>query len=226
MVDYSRVVVEKPWGSEKAIYQSPEVEVWLLYIKKGQKTSLHSHPNKKTSLCVLGGAVKTSFLTGNPITLLPSEKINIHPKVFHQTECWSSEGAWVIEMESPPDKNNLVRIRDKYGRVGQGYETTTQVREDFSDNIELNRPIKIGDCQLELTQPENTFIDWKNGNTTFIGDLRYLDQYKSLFILEGAINCGDFPVIEKGDATDPNVLRQLVEEFGYNTLKILGIKRC
>jgi mannose-6-phosphate isomerase-like protein (cupin superfamily) len=84
MTDYSKVVVSKPWGSEKIIYQSPDVEVWLLDIKKGQKTSLHSHPNKKTSLCVLSGAVKTSFLTGNPVTLLPSEKINIHPKVFHQ----------------------------------------------------------------------------------------------------------------------------------------------
>lgn len=225
MTDYSKVVIQKPWGCEKIIYQSPDVEVWLLYIRKGQKTSLHAHPNKKTSLCVLGGAVKTSFLTGNPITLLPSEKINIHPKVFHQTECWSSE-AWVIEMESPPDKNNLVRIRDQYGRVGQGYETASVERTIFDDNIELNKPIQIGDCKLELTEPANEFIDWNNGNTTFIGDLRYLEQYRSLFILEGSIKCGNFPVIEKGDATDPNILRQLVEEFGYDTLKILGIRRC
>ena len=225
-MDYTNTITVKPWGNERLIYNSPEVEVWLLKLNKGAKTSLHSHPNKKTSLCVLSGAVKTSFLTGNPVTLLPSEKINIHPKVFHQTECWSSQGALVIEMESPPDKNNLVRIRDTYGRVGQGYETTVIERTEFSENLQLNKSIQIGDCQLDLTEPENDFIDWSNGNTTFIGDLRYLDQYKSLFILEGAIKCGDFPVIEAGDATDPAVLRHLVEEFGYSPLRILGIKRC
>lgn len=42
--------VKKPWGEEYLLYQNDDVAIWHLYIDPKQKTSLHSHPNKKTGL--------------------------------------------------------------------------------------------------------------------------------------------------------------------------------
>ena len=38
-IDYSKLVVRKPWGYEYLIYQSKDVAVWILYIKKNQLTN-------------------------------------------------------------------------------------------------------------------------------------------------------------------------------------------
>lgn len=211
-MDYSKVEVCKPWGKEFPIYQTPECEVWLLKINKDERTSMHNHPNKKTALAVVGGCVKVHMVNSS-FSLLPSEKINIRPGVFHQTECWSAQGALVVEMEVPPDKSNLVRMRDKYGRVGKGYETDIVSRDDFSENLEMSKKTLIGECELEI---------WDSD----LISLEQLDTYRSLFILDGELKCGDFPVIGPGDATDPKVLTQLSEEFGPRPLKLLGIKRA
>lgn len=209
-MDYSKVIVPKNWGSEYCIYQSSKCEVWLLYLNKDSETSMHAHPNKKTALAVLEGCVKVNLLS-TVFPLLPSEKINIRPGVFHKTECWSGQGAIVIELESPPDKTNLVRMRDRYGRAGKPYETEVIAREDFSENLELWKEVEIGECCLTM---------FKTHEFARIGD------YHSLFVLDGQLESNGFPVIGVGDATDPNKLYDLMEEFGYRELTLLGIKRC
>ena len=60
--DYSNVVVEKPWGYEYLIYCNDIVAIWILFIKMGAQTSMHCHPNKKTSLVVLDGTVRCKTL--------------------------------------------------------------------------------------------------------------------------------------------------------------------
>ena len=62
--DYSKVVVKKPWGYEYLIFENESVAVWILYLKEGALTSMHCHPNKKTSLVVLQGNVVCSTLIG------------------------------------------------------------------------------------------------------------------------------------------------------------------
>ena len=49
---------------------------------------------------------------------------------FHSTEAFSAlpilphseNGVWVMEIESPPIKTDLVRMTDEYGRAGASYE--------------------------------------------------------------------------------------------------------
>lgn len=214
-MDYSKVLVPKHWGKEYLIYSNPLCEIWLLHIKGGESTSMHTHPDKKTALAVISGKVKVSFLTGG-FDIVPPQKINIRPGVFHQTECLSDDGALVLELESPPDKANLVRMRDRYGRVGQGYETETKPREDFSENLELGKVTQIGDCSLEMFDLQEEML---NSDSP-------LFNFQSLFIVDGQLECNNFPVMKVGDATDPVILSQLIEEFGYKPLKIVGIKRC
>ena len=52
---------------------------------------------------------------------------------FHKTRALSAEGVHVIEVEIPPDKNDLIRLRDEYGRVDKGYEK--ERKTDISDGI-------------------------------------------------------------------------------------------
>ena len=43
--DYSKVVVRKPWGYEYLIFSNEKSAVWILFLKAGEQTSMHCHPN-------------------------------------------------------------------------------------------------------------------------------------------------------------------------------------
>ena len=127
--DYSRVIVKKPWGYEYLIFENEFVAIWMLHIVRKRKTSMHSHPQKRTSLILLAGNATCSHLEGSE-KLNPMEGIVIEEGVFHLTEAsselpidpQSENGIWVMEIESPPNKADLVRMKDEYGRSGKAYE--------------------------------------------------------------------------------------------------------
>lgn len=129
--DYRGVVVNKPWGYEYLMYENAHVAVWMLFLKPDHKTSMHCHPNKKTSLIVVSGEVVCSTLEGW-IDRGVGDGIVIDEGVFHTTRAASKEGAFVIEVESPPNKKDLVRLKDEYGREKQGYEGSTQMSKETS----------------------------------------------------------------------------------------------
>jgi len=120
-IDYSNVVVNKPWGYEYQAFQNENVAVWILHIKQGFQTSLHCHPAKKTSLVVLQGTVVSSNLNGE-IELNAGEGLLLEKGVFHSTRALSSGEAIVMETETPINKKDLVRLHDKYGREHAAYE--------------------------------------------------------------------------------------------------------
>ena len=117
--NYEGLRVNKPWGYEKEHYRDENVCVWWLHIHHKQQTSMHCHPNKTTMLVVAGGVATVSTLNG--IYLLEQGNMMIIEKgAFHRTS--SNDAAVMLyEIESPPNKRDLVRLEDKYGR-GQGYE--------------------------------------------------------------------------------------------------------
>ena len=67
--DYSNVIVTKPWGYEYLVFENEFVAIWMLHIVRKRKTSMHCHPNKRTSLILLNGNATCSHLEG-------SEKLN------------------------------------------------------------------------------------------------------------------------------------------------------
>jgi len=117
------VVVEKPWGSEYLLFENSDVAVWVLEIEPGQQTSMHCHPDKNTSLIVLGGNAVCKTIE-REITLSPGEGIYIGKKVFHQSANRTGKSLLMMEIESPVDKFDLVRLEDGYGRIDSGYEGT------------------------------------------------------------------------------------------------------
>jgi mannose-6-phosphate isomerase-like protein (cupin superfamily) len=197
--DYSKLVVLKPWGYEYLIFNNDAVAVWILYLNNGAQTSMHCHPNKKTSLVVLEGQAICATLQER-LPRRVGEGLLLDRGVFHQTTAISNDGAVVLEIETPLDKRNLVRLSDRYGREGCGYETA----DHFSNNlqnydylsldqayIDNNATKRFGECTLTL-----------KGVTSADGlsDLRRLDDEDVISVLRGRLVDGqDRTVVETGD---------------------------
>jgi|GEM_PF-1977191 len=127
--DYKGVVVNKPWGYEYLMFQNNQVAVWILFLDANASTSMHCHPRKKTSLTVLEGNVRTSSLDTH-FELNTLDGLIIDRGVFHSTRAVTKEGAFIMEIETPPQKNDLVRLKDEYGRESQGYEGESKITSD------------------------------------------------------------------------------------------------
>lgn len=141
-IDFRKIVVDKPWGHEYLMHSTPEVEVWNLFIRHQRSTSMHCHPNKKTSLIVIKG--RTIFSTLNESwELQPYDSVIIDGGVFHSTESISKDGARVLEFETPPMKHDLVRLQDKYGRANTNYEGEKRMRPDAQYTRFFNQENKI-----------------------------------------------------------------------------------
>ncbi|MFI3155428.1 MAG: hypothetical protein QX199_04655 [Methylococcaceae bacterium] len=120
-MSYKDVLIKKPWGYEYLCYQNEVLAIWFLHIEKNQCTSLHCHPNKHSGYVVLHGVAELSFLRGK-MRLEGLDKVHIFRSRFHSTQALSDEGAFILEIETPEDKHDLVRLEDAYGRQGKSYE--------------------------------------------------------------------------------------------------------
>lgn len=110
-------VVPKPWGEEVEIYRSGTVSIWRLTLNPGCETSMHCHPRKDTVLVVEAGDCIVETLGGFR-EVKAGEMVHLQRGAFHRTR--TNGGAMLVEVESPANKRDLVRLNDKYGR-GQGY---------------------------------------------------------------------------------------------------------
>lgn len=123
--DYAGVVIEKPWGCEWEEYRNEALSCWSLDLACNAETSLHCHPAKTTVLVVNAGVAYVSTLAERHC-VRAGDVVVIEPGVFHRTQ---TEGGCVLtEIECPPDKQDLVRLEDLYGREGQPYEASGERR--------------------------------------------------------------------------------------------------
>ncbi|MCL5884730.1 MAG: hypothetical protein M1377_05235 [Deltaproteobacteria bacterium] len=139
MSDYEGMIVRKPWGYEYLMYQNDKIGLWYLHIQEGAQTSLHCHPGKKTGYILLFGEAQVSFLNDST-TLRAVSKLMLREGLFHSTKAISAGGVHVLEVESPPDKNNLVRLDDHYGRKKQPYEGSEAIVPMTADCVTLASP--------------------------------------------------------------------------------------
>lgn len=161
--NYKKVVVEKPWGYEYLMFENQYVAIWVLYLKRGHATSMHCHPSKKSSLIVISGNVICSTLEGwTPRAA--GQGLIIDEAVFHSIKAISKTGSYIIEIESPPNKKDLVRLRDGYGRENQEYEGVDKMSRDvfsykyidFHDFASLQKSTKkLKGCHLSICKIEN-----------------------------------------------------------------------
>jgi GDP-L-fucose synthase len=123
---YRNRIVLKPWGYEYLMFENELVAIWLLHLRNGNATSMHCHKHKKTSLILLAGNAINSTLT-NRRYLKSGDTLILEQSVFHTTKAVSENGIFLLEVETPPVKTDLLRAEDRYGREKTGYEGLTEM---------------------------------------------------------------------------------------------------
>lgn len=133
VTDYLGKLVPKKWGFEFVCFDNGAAAITILHIARGRKTSLHMHERKRTTLIVLRGTILFRMGPGaaySPRLITSLDTVVVPPMTFHQSEAigegnypTAEDGCWLMEIEEPSDKEDLVRAEDEYGREGKPYET-------------------------------------------------------------------------------------------------------
>ena len=204
MSNYNTNVVKKPWGYEYLAHENEHAAVWFLYIKHNHATSLHCHPNKTTGLILLDGQAETSFLN-NSTVLNPTNKVMIRKGLFHSTKATDERGAWVFEIETPVDKQDLVRFKDSYGREGKPYEDETFEIPKAEDCLWIKNDPKVYNFA-------KCIIDVKN--ITDINEFIDIDDSLNVMFLKGGLLTDyDQKVAGSGDIVLSSTIKELTEVF-------------
>jgi mannose-6-phosphate isomerase len=117
--DGSPKIVAKPWGSELWFAQTSIYAGKLLRIDAGQRLSVQFHERKDESSYLLSGRVLLG--QGPSVEALrtrelgPGEAWRNEPGVVHSLE--ALEDSVVLEV-STPEVDDVVRLKDRYGRAG------------------------------------------------------------------------------------------------------------
>ncbi len=208
MSDYQDCIVTKPWGYEYLMYESDKIGIWFLHIAEGRQTSLHCHPAKKTGYILLSGEAEVSFLKDST-RLKAVSKLMIREGLFHSTKAISPGGIQVIEVESPPDKTNLVRLEDAYGRKDQPYEGLEAIVPVTTDCIMFQPP--------EAGNPVSYTV---SGVNLVIERLEKLEVLKErppeevILVLDGGLVSKDGdPILSSGDVITISTFTRLADTF-------------
>jgi mannose-6-phosphate isomerase len=109
--------VEKPWGHELIWAKTDRYVGKILHIEPGHVLSLQYHNQKDETIFVLAGEIVLRLQQGEALIerrLARGEGFHIHPKVIHQFEAVVASD--LLEA-STPEIDDVVRLKDRYGRV-------------------------------------------------------------------------------------------------------------
>lgn len=220
-IDFESVVVIKPWGYEYLMYQNDKVGLWLLHLRTGDSTSLHCHPRKKTGLVLLSGEARLNYLNDG-VHLKPLDRVMIRPGLFHSTKAVSPDGIILLEIETPRDKENLVRLEDSYGREAKPYE-----------GREADAPLMPDALKLTLPGPNEETVYSFHGctlrlrNWLDMSELERLNPLCVLMLLDGGLFSKEGePILAAGDVVTPATLSRLASSFSAPTgIQLLIISR-
>ena len=208
----NNLIVNKPWGNEYVICKSKNSLTTFLNINYGHKTSLHCHPSKKTGFIVLKGRVQVQLGFYDKIILNGPAKLMIRPGLFHSTKALSKSGAHVLELESPIDKDDLVRFKDDYGRQNTPYEKRNKMSKITKDNIIFKIPKKTGVNKYKLNNIKISVENQKN-----IKKLINREKKTIFAILDGGlVDKNNRLVLCPGDIVRMDTIDKLSEVFKIN----------
>lgn len=218
---YRDIIVNKPWGHEYLVYENENLGIWFLHIEEGQKTSMHCHPKKNTGLICLDGSVDVSFLK-NKISLKGVDKIMIFRGRFHSTQALSPGGAYVLEVECPQDKHDLVRLEDSYGRENKPYEGNEHERPRTSDSLWIRDPESDKTHTFDFQK-----CNFSIKNIEHVEELHTRNYDEVSVVLRGGLETpsGDL-IVQPGDVIAGHTLNFLSTKFSlkYGTT-LLSINR-
>lgn len=200
-------VVRKPWGYEYPLFESEDVGLWVLKLLPNQSTSLHCHPKKKTGLVVLSGEVKVNFLNDS-ILLSASGRVIIRPGLFHRSTALGNEPAFLLEIESPRDKADLVRFEDWYGRESEPYEDDTHAFNSESSELQLLNLDALSNTTQRVGQ---TLISRRELKDAI--DALALGDNSTILVLKGSMKSHNHTIVGPGDVVPVPTLKRLSGRF-------------
>lgn len=211
MIAIEHNIVSKPWGYEYIVYQNEYVAMKLLHIRQGERTSLHCHPNKSTGLVVVDGTAEINFIADSRILTAPAKQM-IRRGLFHQTHALSDSGILMLEIETPVDKDDLVRLKDNYGRKDSGYEGHQFELPKTEECVWFDDP--------EVQQKNHYSVGSVNITIERMSDVKTLENNLDtdilIFLRGGLIKSIDgrqHLVTQPGDVGNVNVIRQVAQEM-------------
>jgi mannose-6-phosphate isomerase len=113
--------VEKPWGHELIFVVTDRYAGKLIFVKAGESLSLQFHKVKDEAWYILEG--RAQLEVGAPgERVLASEVVGrgasfrFQPGTVHRVQ--ALEDTTIVEV-STPELDDIVRLEDRYGRVGE-----------------------------------------------------------------------------------------------------------
>jgi mannose-6-phosphate isomerase len=110
--------VPKPWGYELIFAENERYAGKILHLEAGQSLSLQYHERKDETLYVLSGEVHLLVDEGGELVervLARGDSYRIRPGVRHRMSARAP--ADLVEVSSP-ELDDVVRLKDAYGRAG------------------------------------------------------------------------------------------------------------
>lgn len=202
-------LVLKPWGSEYKIYSNSILSIKLLRLGQKHSTSLHCHPIKKTGFILLKGQVEVDLGFYDRKKILAVSRLMIRPGLFHSTKNSGDSEAVILEIETPIDKDDLVRFKDDYGRQNKSYEGQKFLKNLSNEEIVFDEPSMNKNKIYNL---ENKNINIKKTNK--IDDLKNEEKNKIFAILDGGLKSkNNLLVLSPGDIVGSDTIEKLSEVF-------------
>jgi quercetin dioxygenase-like cupin family protein len=109
--------IDKPWGYELIWAHTDRYVGKILHIEAGQLLSLQYHNKKDESIYVLAGEIILRIQQDDTLIerrVAAGEAFHIRPRLVHQFEAVTA--ADLLEA-STPELDDVVRLKDKYGRA-------------------------------------------------------------------------------------------------------------
>ena len=201
--------VIKPWGSEYKIYSNSISSTKLLRINSDKSTSLHCHPIKKTGFVLIKGEVEVDLGFYNTKKLSPISRLMIRPGLFHSTKNLNKDTATILEIETPIDKDDLVRFKDNYGRENQPYEDKKSMVQ-----LEKNDPIFDEPILNSVNEYSVDGVNIKINKTNDVNQLLKLESNSIIAVLDGGFESDDNQlVLSPGDIVGLETIKKLAEVF-------------
>tara|TARA_Y100000590_G_C15642176_1_gene985406 strand:- start:215 stop:898 length:684 start_codon:yes stop_codon:yes gene_type:complete len=220
---FKNLIVNKPWGYEYLIYNNKKLAITLLNINYMQKTSLHCHSKKKTGFILLSGTTEINLGFYNRESFSAPSKTMIRPGLFHSTRALSQNGAQILELETPIDKDDLIRFEDKYGRLKENYQGKSKIEKINDSHVIFKEP--------KINQPNTYDFNGVEVKLEKFKDFKQLNKksYDTIIaVLDGGIRCKKTKkmVLTPGEVIKTGTVQKLSEVFEIkNSITTLSVKR-
>ncbi len=111
----------KPWGREIWFAHTDKYAGKILELKKGHRYSLQYHEKKEETQYLYKGKLKLIYGIDKEKLqekiLNPGDKFDVAPYTIHRIEALQNSEIFEV---STPELEDIVKIKDDYGRKGKG----------------------------------------------------------------------------------------------------------